>query len=242
MIVQACLNGARPASFHPRLPHRDDDIVQDAIASVRSGANELHVHVYGAVDRESLNPVDVDRLLRRLRDALPGTLIGISSGDWIEADDERRLACIEGWTFLPDHASVNLSEPGAIEVIRALHRRGVGIEAGLSGPEDAERLIASGVAPLVLRLLVEVDVADVAGAMAAADRTFEVLAGMTSPKPILLHGFNATTWPLLQRAVAAGCSVRIGLEDTDCLPDGTVAGSNADLVRAAIAMRAEHQR
>jgi uncharacterized protein (DUF849 family) len=53
----------------------------------------------------------------------------------------------------------------------------------------------------------------------------------------LLHGFNETTWPFIERAVREGYSVRIGLEDTDRMPDGSVADSNADLVRAAIEMR-----
>jgi uncharacterized protein (DUF849 family) len=237
VIVQACLNGARSASFHPRLPQLPDAIVRDAVESVRAGANELHVHVYGAVDRESLAPADVDLVMGELRRALPGTLIGISTGDWIEGDDERRLACIHDWTVLPDHASVNLSEPGAINVIRALHERGVGIEAGLSGPGDAERLLASGVAPFVLRMLVEVDEPEVEAAMGLAGETPAVLSRAPSPKPVLLHGFNETTWPFIECAVREGYSVRIGLEDTDRMPDGSVADSNADLVRAAIEMR-----
>jgi len=39
---------------------------------------------------------------------------------------------------------VNLSEPGAPEVMKALIQAGVGIEAGVWTVEDAERLAASG--------------------------------------------------------------------------------------------------
>lgn len=242
MIVQACLNGSRPSAFHPLLPQLPSDVVRDAVEAVRAGANELHVHVYGAVDRESLDPTDVDAVLGGLRRVLPGTLIGISTGDWIEADDARRLACIESWRSLPNHASVNLAEPDAIQVIRALHGRGVGIEAGLSEPADAERLLESGIASVVLRMLVEVDEPDVDEAMIQADATLDVLSRMRSPKPILLHGFDATTWPFVERAFREGYSVRIGLEDTDRLPDGSVAASNADLVRAAFALRDQRYR
>jgi uncharacterized protein (DUF849 family) len=80
---------------------------------------------------ESLAPGHVDATITMLRDRLPGTLIGISTGAWIERDDDRRLAMIDGWRELPDHASVNLKEPGAPAVIERLYRRGVGVEAGL---------------------------------------------------------------------------------------------------------------
>ncbi len=239
MIVQACLNGTRPTSFHPRVPHRRADLVRDALECIRAGANELHVHVYSEVNQESLDPEAVDALIGALRAELPGTLIGISTGDWIEKDDQRRLECIAGWNALPDHASVNLSEPGALDVIRALHERGVGIEAGLSGPADAERLISSGLAPLVLRMLVEVDAKRVREAMREADETLRVLSRAPSPKPILLHGFDDTVWPFVERAFVEGYSVRIGLEDTKHLPDGDIAESNADLVYDALALRDE---
>ena len=34
MIVQACLNGARPVGFHPRLPATPSQIVADAVEAV----------------------------------------------------------------------------------------------------------------------------------------------------------------------------------------------------------------
>jgi uncharacterized protein (DUF849 family) len=237
LIVQACLNGARPSSYHTDLPQVTSDVIRDVEECLRAGANEFHIHVYGDVNRESLDPADVDDLIGAVRSVAPGTLVGISTGDWIEKDDERRLACIAGWKLLPDHASVNLSEPGWLEVIRALHERGVGIEAGLSGPADAERLMTSGLAPLVLRMLVEVDAPTVEEAMKRADETIQMLARLASPKPILLHGFDGTTWPFVERAFLEGYSMRIGLEDTNHLPDGSSAPSNAALVRAAMLIR-----
>ena len=45
-----------------------------------------------------------------IRAAIPGTLVGISTGAWIERDDDRRLAHMAAWRELPDYASVNLSE------------------------------------------------------------------------------------------------------------------------------------
>src|SRR2546430_16771681 len=58
---------------------------------------------------------------------------------------DRRVADIAGWTA-PDYASVNVSERGATELMRALLEAGVGIEAGVWSVEDADRLVATELA------------------------------------------------------------------------------------------------
>jgi uncharacterized protein (DUF849 family) len=236
MIIQACLNGARPRDYHPRLPVTIDAIAEDAVDAVAAGAAELHLHVRGPEGAESLAPEAVDATVAALRARLPGTLIGISTGTWIERDDDRRLAMIAGWRELPDHASVNLGEAGAPAVIERLHRRGVGIEAGLASAADAERLVRLGLGPLALRLLIEIEEQALDKAMAAADAVLAVLARAGLRKPVLLHGFDATVWRFVERAARQGFSTRVGLEDGSTLPDGTTAPSNAALVAAAAAM------
>jgi uncharacterized protein (DUF849 family) len=52
-------------------------------------------------------------------------------------------------------------------------------------------------------------------------------------RPRLLHGTEATAWPLLDEAARRGYHARIGLEDTLTLPDGTLAGGNGALVLEA---------
>lgn len=49
MTVQACLNGACPAAYHPALPLTADAMTADAVArSIAAGAAELHLHSRGA--------------------------------------------------------------------------------------------------------------------------------------------------------------------------------------------------
>ena len=237
MLVQACLNGARPRGHHAALPLAPTAMARDAAAVVRAGAAEIHLHVRDAAGCESLAPTAVDATLAAVRAAVPGTLVGVSTGDWIEGDEDRRLAHLAAWRELPDHASVNLSEPGAPAVIELLHRRGVGIEAGLATAADAERLARLGLAPLCLRILVEIEAQDLAAALAEADAVLAALAAAGIRQPRLLHGFDATVWPLVERAFALGLSTRIGLEDGSALPDGTPAADNAELVRAAVRLR-----
>ncbi|HEX2528638.1 MAG TPA: 3-keto-5-aminohexanoate cleavage protein [Geminicoccus sp.] len=236
MIVQACLNGARPKDYHRRLPVTVEAVVDDAAESVAAGAAEIHVHVRGPGGAESLEPEVVDVTLAALRSRLPGTLIGISTGAWIERDDDRRLAMIAGWGELPDYASVNLKERAAPAVIERLHRRGIGVEAGLTSVADAERLVRLRLGPLTFRILIEIDEQALDEATSVADGILAVLTGAGLRKPVLLHGFDATVWPFVECAARQRFSTRVGLEDGSRLPDNTIAPSNAALVAAAVAM------
>jgi uncharacterized protein (DUF849 family) len=54
--------------------------------------------------------------------------------------------------------------------------------------------------------------------------------------PRLHHGYGVATWHVLRAAVAMGRDIRVGLEDTVVLADGTLAMGNAELVGAAVAL------
>jgi uncharacterized protein (DUF849 family) len=236
MIVQACLNGDRPATYHPALPLTVEALAADAAACIAAGAAELHLHPRGPDGRESLAPEVVDAAVLAVRRTCPGTLIGVSTGAWIEGDADRTLACIAGWRELPDHASVNLSEPGAPAVMERLRRLGVGIEAGLASVADAERLVALGLGPCALRILVEVQEQDEAEASAVADGISAVLARAGLRRPVLLHGQDATVWRFVSRAAEGRLSTRVGLEDARLMPNGATASGNAALVAAAVGL------
>lgn len=235
MIVQACLNGGRPAGYHQRLPLTPAQIASDGAQCVAAGAAELHVHPRDVSGRESLNAID--ETIRALRAACPGTLVGVSTGEWIENDRDRTLAAIESWSELPDYASVNFAEEDAPAVIDTLIRRGIGVEAGLATPADAERLCHIPTHDRVLRVLIEIDEQEIEAAFAMADAIGDVLRESGVRKQILLHGFDATIWPFVERAFERRWSTRIGLEDGRLLPDGTLAAGNAELVGTAVALR-----
>jgi uncharacterized protein (DUF849 family) len=232
VLLKACLNGARSADQHPALPSTVDAMVADAAACVAAGAGAIHLHPRDADGRESLAADVVDDTVRRVRAAC-GVPVGVATGAWVEPDPERRAALVGAWTA-PGFASVNLSEPGAEAVMRALLDRGlVGIEAGVWSVADAERLAATGLAGALTRVLVEViDVPREAapGAARAIDAALDRL-GVTAPR--LHHGEEEATWPVLEQAVALGRDTRVGLEDTLLLPDGSPAAGNAELVALA---------
>jgi uncharacterized protein (DUF849 family) len=232
MIVQACINGARPRDFHPGLPLTAEAMASDAAACVTAGAAELHIHPRGTDGRESLAAVDATVLA--VRQACPGTLVGVSTGAWIENDVERTRATISAWRDLPDYASVNLSEADAPAVMELLRQRGVGIEAGLATIADAERFVALAEHSRVLRILIEIDIQDLSAALDEAHGIAAVLERAGVRRPILLHGVDATVWPFVALAHRKRWSTRVGLEDGKTLADGTVAKDNAEIVAAAV--------
>ncbi|WP_284272574.1 3-keto-5-aminohexanoate cleavage protein [Mesorhizobium huakuii] len=234
MIVQACINGARPRDFHPRLPLTAQAMASDAAACVAAGAGELHIHPRDADGRESLAAVDATVLA--VRKACPGTLVGVSTGAWIENDVARTRAAIAGWRELPDYASVNLSEADAPAVMELLRQHGVGIEAGLATVEDAERFIGVADHDRVLRILIEIDIPDLAKALDEVHGIAAVLERAEVRRPILLHGADATVWPFVKLAHQRRWSTRVGLEDGNTLADGRVAKDNAEIVAAAVAI------
>ena len=234
MIVQACINGARPRDFHPGLPLTAQAMAGDAAACVAAGAAELHIHPRGADGRESLAAVDATVLA--VRRACPGTLTGVSTGAWIENDVALTREAIAGWRELPDYASVNLSEADAPGVMELLRQRGVGIEAGLATTADAERFVSLADHQRVLRILIEIDIPDLAAALDEARAIAAVLERAEVRRPILLHGVDATVWPFVALAHRKRWSTRVGLEDGKTLADGSVAKDNAEIVAAAVAV------
>lgn len=234
MLIKACLNGSRERDEHPGLPLMPEELAREARVAIEVGAGALHIHPRNRQGAQSLAPQVIGEALQAVRKSCPGIPVGVSTGLWIESTVERRLESVRAWRMLPDFASVNFSEPGAAELCALLQTRGVGIEAGISTLEDAESLQASGYASCCLRILLEPEEAEVYAALRTVESIVARLRAASAWRPLLLHGFEQTAWPLLDAALAHGYDTRIGFEDTLNLPDGSRATSNAQLVSAAV--------
>jgi uncharacterized protein (DUF849 family) len=233
-LLQAAINGARAPADHPALPVQPDQLAAAAKGCVTAGAGAIHFHVRSPDGRESLAAPDVARAVNAVRSACRGTPAGISTGAWIEPDPDRRLALVRRWHILPDYASVNFNEPGAVEIAEELLELGVAVEAGLPDAGAAELLLLSGLEDRCLRVLLEPQEPELPAALDTVAAVERVLGGATTGRaPRLLHGVGATAWPLLQESGRRGYDARIGLEDTLRLPGGALAGDNLELIRAA---------
>ncbi len=234
MLIKACLNGAREPGEHPHLPVTAEELARDAALVVAAGAGALHIHPRAADGKQSLASADQSAAISAIRRRCPGIPVGVSTAIGIESDVALRLRQIEEWTVWPDFASVNFEEPGVVDLCQALLKRGIGIEAGLSSVAEVEMLVEFGLAERCLRILIEPVEEEVAAALTSTAAIIEALDKASIRLPKLLHGFEATTWPVLDAALRYGYDTRIGLEDTLALPDGRVAAGNAELIALAV--------
>ncbi|MFI6492606.1 3-keto-5-aminohexanoate cleavage protein [Streptomyces sp. NPDC050564] len=228
-MVQVCVNGARGAADGAVVPMSPAAMAQSAAEAVSAGASDIHVHPKSPCGQDTLSSKAVAATLEAIR-ARVSVPVGVTTGAWAESDPAARVERVRSWTVLPDHASVNWHEPGAEEVAAALLDRGIGVEAGVwSDTEGPARFAASPLAPRVLRVLAEV-MDTSAGTAQESARALLADLGTHHGRPVLLHGMEGGTWPVLRLAGRLGLATRIGLEDTLVLPGGERAMSNSELV------------
>jgi uncharacterized protein (DUF849 family) len=239
-FLKAAINGGRSKAEHPAVPVSPEEQARAIVECLKAGANAIHLHVRAALEtgtvvfgKESLFAEDVAQLMTVVRAAAGKAAIGVSTGAWILAEPERFRA-ISAWTIQPDFASVNFSEAGAAQLARLFLSRDVGIEAGLIDFDSAQMLVESRLAPDCLRILLEPQEQEMSDALQTVRAIEDVLSDGGKLPPLLLHGTEATTWPMLDEAITRGYGVRIGLEDTLLMPDGRVAKDNIELVTEVI--------
>jgi uncharacterized protein (DUF849 family) len=233
MLLVAALNGGRSSAEHPDVPVSPVPLATAAAESAGAGAGAIHFHVRGMDGRESLAAADVAGAVTEVRRL--GVPFGISTGAWIISDPARRLAAVQEWTVLPDFVSINFDEEGAVELASYFLAHNVALEAGVANPFAAQQLVRSGLGNRCLRIMFEPREQIAAESMITVGQAEAVLDAATVRAPRLLHGLNATAWPLVDAAGTRGYATRIGFEDTLTLPDGGVARGNGELVRAALA-------
>jgi uncharacterized protein (DUF849 family) len=225
MAVQSCLNGARTREEHPGVPQTAAELAADAAAVKGAGAFAVHIHPRDARGAQTLAATACDAAVAAVRAAVPRLQVGCSTAETIDRDPFARAAAIKAWRTPPDVVSVNVSELGWSGIVRAALHAGIGVEAGLASPGDADELARSPFAHRLVRALIEVD--------GGVDQASAIAGLVPEGVPQLWHGYGPRTWEVLAAGAAAGHDVRVGLEDVLVLPDGEIAPSNADLVRCA---------
>ena len=235
MLIQACLNGSTTRAEHPAVPLTPAELAADARASAAAGAESVHLHPRDPSGTQTLIPDHVLAAVAAVR-AASGLPVGVTTGIWtVDGDTSRRMSLVGQWTGQdrPDFASINMNEPGTDALADLLTSLGIEIEAGVWTVEDARMLAASTFGDRVVRVLLEpVDRSGSAAVATAAEAAAELVRlGVQAPQ--VHHGYGQATWDVLRAAVVMGAGIRVGLEDTTVLPDGSAATGNGDLVAAA---------
>jgi uncharacterized protein (DUF849 family) len=236
VLVQAALNGGTTRAEHPAVPLTPAELAAEARAAADRGARALHLHPRDAAGEQTLDPDQVLAAVAAVR-AASGLPVGVTTGIWAVAGDvARRLDLVAGWTGpdRPDYASINMNEPGTDDLADLLTSLGIEIEAGVWTAADARLLGAAAFRDRILRVLMEPVDRDPAVAVGTAAEAASELARLGVTARQVHHGYDLATWDVIRAAAAMGQDVRVGLEDTTVLPDGSAAEGNADLVEAAV--------
>lgn len=240
MLIQVCPNGATTRAEHPAVPLTPGELATEARAAAAAGAESVHLHPRDLSGAQTLVPEHVLAAVAAVR-AATGLPVGVTTGIWtVDGDAARRMSLVGRWAGQdqPDFASINMNEPATDALADLLTSLGIEIEAGVWTVEDARLLGASTFGHRVTRVLLEpVDRSPAAAVETAAEASAE-LAQLGIEAPQLHHGYGMATWDVLRAAVAMGADIRVGLEDTTVLPDGSAAAGNGDLVAAAARLAA----
>lgn len=245
LMLQVTPNGPWDKDVHHNMPVSRDELMTDLRECFLSGATGVHLHVRDQYGAETLEPAVVNDTCARVRetaeDAGTQVEIGLTTGEWIVPDLAERIAMIREWEGV-DCATVNLSEHGFEDVMLVMLDAGIGIDVGLWAPVEMDRLLRSGLLPRAQRVSIELDPGEPYFLQGEPDQLAQqvndALDAAESRCPRLTHGMNDWTWALVKDAFRRGHDTRVGFEDSVLLPDGTRADSNAQLVRAALQLRA----
>jgi uncharacterized protein (DUF849 family) len=235
VLIQAALNGGTTRTGHRAVPITPAELAAEAEAAQVAGAGAFHLHPRDPAGAQTLEPEHVLAAVAAVR-AATGLPVGVTTGIWtVDGDVRRRLDLVAGWTGdgRPDYASINLNEPGTDDLADLLTSIGIGIEAGVWTPGDARLLGASGFRDRILWVLMEPEDRVPAEAVATAAATAAELTRQGITARQVRHGYDLATWDVLAAAVADGQDIRVGLEDTTVLPDGSTAEGNGQLVATA---------
>lgn len=233
MLLKIALNGARPKAENENIPKSLGEIENDVRRIYQAGYSVFHIHCYDKSGNESLKPEDINNLTLRIRNISAKIKFGISSGDWIEPDLDKRIGYIREWKYVPDFASVNMIEDDSLLVSNELIKKGVMVEAGLNEKKAAEIFIKSNLSEGCCRILIEPEEENSDDALSTITQIENILDLNKVPQKRLLHGFNKVSWNLLRLAKMKGYDARIGLEDTIFLENGEKVIGNLELIKEA---------
>jgi uncharacterized protein (DUF849 family) len=247
VLIMAAVNGGRRTKAdHPALPITSAEIAADVAACARAGAAMAHVHVRDDKGRHVLDAALYEQTLARIAGEAPDVLVQVTTEAAGRYQPDAQIALIRA--LRPAAVSIALSEilPDAADAAARIRFRelcqwmqgeGVWPQFILYRPEDVEtllRLQADEDTPFAEPFLLFV---------LGRYRDGQVATPADLPPFLDALGDANVTWMICafgphehacaEAAIAAGGHVRIGFENNMHMPDGSLAGSNADLIAVA---------
>jgi 3-keto-5-aminohexanoate cleavage enzyme len=251
-LIIAALNGTRDRKVAKGVPFSAAELAKEAKAAVDAGAGIVHVHAR----RDDGTPVfdlTYDDVISAIRSAVD-VPVSISTQRQRQTSLGTITALFSVLSELPDLATVNVAplapdlpahREEARQILEALDAAGVAPEPvvpSLEALADLGALYEDGLlarAPW-MHLALGGRPAEAEHGLAGTPqnllRLVEGLDGSAGKLPFVAHGLGSATPLVCAASASVGGWVRVGLEDTALLPDGSVARSNAELVELAVAL------
>jgi 3-keto-5-aminohexanoate cleavage enzyme len=252
ILIVAALNGSRDRKVAKKLPYTSAELAKEAKRAVDAGAGVVHVHARRA-DGGIAFDLTFDEIVGAIR-ALVDVPISITTQRTRQTSLGTVTALFDVLRELPELATVNVQPPApdlpahreeARQILEACERAGVAPEPGINALEaiaDVEALYEDGLLAQAPWLNLELGGAagtsdqGLAGTPRNLLRLVDALDGTLGQLRWIAHGEGAASAAVCATAAALGGHVRVGLEDSALLPDGTPATSNAELVELAVAL------
>lgn len=231
MVIKVCLNGGRTKQEHAGIPVTLDEVIADIHAVRKLGVQHFHVHLRDSEGMETFENRLLAPQMRILRQHFPDIKIGLSSNLFNGMTLERRYRNIREWEFRPDYISVNLSEPGSVELWNLLKNKGIKPEAGIWSLNDAEIFVKHKLDLFCERVLIEIFFEEEEETIRQAIQISAFIAEHNHSLEQVHHGEGINTWAVIDNALSQDYGVRIGLEDTLVLRNGVRASGNVELYR-----------
>jgi uncharacterized protein (DUF849 family) len=252
ILIVCALNGNRDRKVCKTVPFTADELAEEARRAVEAGAGLVHVHAR----REDGTPafdLTFDDLVSAIRSAVD-VPISITTQRTRQTSLGTITALFDVLRDLPELATVNVRplapelpahREEARQILDALERASVAPEPVVVDMEsigDVEALYEDGLLSHAPWLHVALGGPQndgnggIAGTPRNLMRVVEGLSGTLGQLRWVAHGLGQATPAVCATAAALGGHVRVGLEDTPLLPDGSKARSNAELVELAVAL------
>ena len=248
-----CAQRRRDRKVAKKLPYTPAEIAKEAKRAVDAGAGVVHVHARRE-DGGIAFDLTFDEIVTAIR-ALVDVPISITTQRTRQTSLGTVTALFDVLRELPELATVNVQPPApdlpahreeARQILEACERAGVAPEPGINTLRGDRRRrgalrgrpAGSGAlaAPRARRRRRLRPSTGLAGTPRNLLRLVDALDGTLGQLRWVAHAEGTATAAVCATAAALGGHLRVGLEDSALLPDGTPANSNGELVELAVAL------
>ncbi len=244
VMIMVAPNGARRTKQdHPALPMTPDELARDALQCREAGAAAIHMHVRGGDGGHVLDAGLYRSAMRAVHETTGGDMavqitteaVGVYTAD-------QQMAVVRD--VVPAAVSVALKElvpddsatEAAGKFFKWMKEAGVSPQFILYDAGEVDRFVklaGEGVIPFARPFLLFVLGRYSTDQQSSPDDLTPFLDALGARDvPWAMCAFGRHELACAEAAIAAGGHVRIGFENNLHLPDGSLAGSNADLVAA----------